>query len=132
MRTERAALAGIVLLHLIVSFVHGAAHSGARVFLPLAGTLFVYIVILAGPLAGLALLRWRPQAGAALVAVTMTGALVFGVVNHFIIPGSDHVTHVAREWQSLFAATAALLALLEAAGAVVGLRLARRRVGRAS
>ena len=132
MRTERAALAGIVLLHLIVSFVHGAAHSGARVFLPLAGSLFVYIVILAGPLAGLTLSRWRPQAGAALVAVTMTGALVFGVVNHFIIPGSDHVTHVAREWQSLFAATAALLALLEAAGAVVGLRLARRRVGRAS
>jgi len=49
MRTQRAVLAAIVLIHLIVSFVHGAAHTGARVFLPLAGNLFVYIVILAGP-----------------------------------------------------------------------------------
>src|SRR4029077_5082074 len=94
------------------------------------GTLFVYIVILAGPLAGLALSRWRPQAGAALVALTMTGALVFGVVNHFIIPGSDHVTHVAREWQSLFAATAALLALLEAAGGRGGVPRAGAATGR--
>jgi len=132
MRTERAALAAIVLIHLIVSFLHGAAHAGAQVFLPFAGTLFVYIVILAGPLAGLALMPWRPQAGAGLVALTMTGSLLFGLVNHFIIPGSDHVAHVAREWQSMFATSATLLAVLEAAGAVLGLRLALRRVGRAS
>ncbi|HMF93548.1 MAG TPA: hypothetical protein VKE96_04605 [Vicinamibacterales bacterium] len=132
MRTERAALAAIVLIHLIVSFIHGAAHAGAQVFLPFAGTLFVYIVILAGPLAGLALMPWRPQAGAGLVALTMTGSLLFGLVNHFIIPGSDHVAHVAREWQSMFATSATLLAVLEAAGAVLGLRLALRRVGRAS
>ena len=132
MRTERAALLLIVLLHLIVSFIHGAAHSGAQVFLPLAGALFVYIVILAGPLVGLLWLRWRPQAGAALVALTMTGSLLFGLINHFIIPGSDHVTQVAAEWRSLFAATAALLAGLEAAGAAVGFRLAVRRVGRTS
>jgi hypothetical protein len=132
MRKERVALAGIVFLHLIVSFIHGAAHTGARVFLPFAGTLFVYIVILAGPLAGLALSRWRTQAGAALIGVTMTGALLFGVVNHFIIPGSDHVAHVARDWQALFAVTAGLLAVLEAAGAVVGFRLAFRRLGRAA
>jgi len=132
MRTERAALAGIVLVHLIVPFVHGAAHSGAGVFLPLAGALFVYIVILAGPLAGLVLLRWRPQAGAGVIATTMAGSLVFGVANHFIIQGSDHVAHVAREGQSLFAATAALLAAIEAAGAALGLRLAFRRMGRAS
>jgi F0F1-type ATP synthase membrane subunit a len=132
MRTERIALAGIVFFHLIVSFVHGAAHSGARVFLPFAGTLFVYIVILAGPFVGLALSRWRPRAGAGLIAATMTGALVFGVVNHFIIPGSDHVAHVARDWQTQFAVTAVLLAVLEAAGAVVGFRLALRRLGRTS
>ena len=132
MRTQRAVLAAIVLIHLIVSFVHGAAHTGARVFLPLAGNLFVYIVILAGPLAGLVLSVWRPQAGAALVSLTMAGAFAFGVINHFIIPGSDHVTHVARDWQSLFATTAVLLAIIEAAGTAVGFRLARRRAGRAS
>lgn len=132
MRTERAVLAGIVLIHLILSMIHGSAHAGARVALPVAGTLFVYLVILAGPLVGLALSWWRPQAGAALVAVTMAGSFVFGVVNHFIIPGSDHVAHVAHDWQPLFASTAALLALVEAAGTVVGVRLTRRRVGRAS
>src|SRR5262249_30831138 len=78
MRTERAVLAGIVLIHLILSMIHGSAHAGARVALPVAGTLFVYLVILAGPLVGLALSWWRPQAGAALVAVTMAGSFVFG------------------------------------------------------
>jgi hypothetical protein len=125
-------LIAIVLLHLVVSAVHGAAHSGARVFLPVAGNLFVYIVILAGPLVGLAISRWRPHAGAALIAWTMTGSFLFGVVNHFIIPGSDHVAHVAREWQTQFAVTAAALAVIEAAGAALGFRLTVRRAGRAS
>jgi len=128
----RTMLTAIVIFHLIVSVIHGTAHTGARVFLPFAGNLFVYIVILAGPLAGLALSAWRPQAGAALVALTMAGSFVFGVVNHFIIPGSDHVAHVARDWRSLFAATAVLLAISEAAGTAVGFRIARRRAGRAS
>jgi len=125
-------LAAIVIVHLVVSVIHGAAHSGARVFLPFAGNLFVYIVILAGPLAGLALSRWRPQAGAALVGVTLAGSFAFGLINHFIIPGADHVAHVARDWQSLFATTAVLLAVVEAAGATIGFTLARRRAGRAS
>lgn len=125
-------LAAIVAFHLVVSMIHGGAHSGARVFLPFAGNLFVYIVILAGPLAGLVLSVWRPQAGAALVALTMAGSFAFGVINHFIIPGSDHVAHVAREWRSLFATTAVLLAIIEAAGTAIGFRLARRRTGRAS
>jgi F0F1-type ATP synthase membrane subunit a len=128
----RTMLAAIVIFHLVVSAIHGAAHTGARVFLPFAGNLFVYIVILAGPLAGLALSVWRPQAGATLVAVTLAGSFAFGLVNHFIIPGADHVAHVAREWRSLFATTAVLLAVIEAAGAAIGFRLARRRAGRAS
>jgi hypothetical protein len=132
MRTERAALAAIVIVHLIVSFAHGAAHSGAQVPLPIAATVFVYVVILAGPLVGLALSAWRPQAGAALIAGTMAGSFAFGVINHFIIPGSDHVAHVAHDWRPLFATTAALLAAIEAAGTAIGIRVARRRAGRAS
>ena len=79
-------LTAIVVLHLVVSVVHGAAHSGARVTLPVAGNLFVYIVILAGPLVGLALLRWRTHAGASLVALTMTGSFLFGVSTDFCQP----------------------------------------------
>jgi len=115
----------VVLIHLAISIVHGQAHTGAQVPLPFAGTLFVYIVILAGPLVGLAVYRWRPRAGASIVAASMAGALVFGLINHFIIDGSDHVAHVAEAWRTQFGVTAALLVISEAAGVLVGLWSAR-------
>jgi hypothetical protein len=124
-------LTAIVLLHLAISIVHGQAHAGAAIPLPLASTLFVYIVILAGPLAGLAVGRWRPAAGAWIIAATLAGSLVFGFVNHFVIAGPDHVDHVAAQWRALFRTTAMLLIVTEAAGAAVGVRSALR-VRRAS
>src|SRR6185369_9517765 len=89
-RTRDWALAAVVLVHLAISLVHGRAHAGAQVFLPLAGALFVYIVILAGPLVGLAVSRRRPRTGASIVALSFSGALLFGLINHFIIAGPDH------------------------------------------
>ena len=94
--------------------------------------LFVYIVILAGPVAGLVVSIRLERLGAALVAAAMVGALVFGVINHFIVPGSDHVAHVAAAWRRLFATTAALLAIIESGGAAIALRLALARTRRAS
>jgi len=128
----RRGLTAVVLAHLGISIVHGWAHNGARVDLSPGAMLFVYVVILAGPLAGLVVMRWRASLGAALVAATMTGALLFGVVNHFVIAGSDHVAHVAAAWRPLFGLTAALLALTEAAAAAMALRYARARSWRAS
>jgi hypothetical protein len=125
------ALAAVVLIHLAVSLVHGAAHSGAQVTLGAVGTAFVYIVILAGPLVGLAVAARQPQVGASIVALTMAGSLVFGLINHFIIQGTDHVAHVAPAWRTLFASTAALLVVVEAAGTAIGVRGAIR-VRRAS
>lgn len=119
-------LTTVVLLHLAISIVHGQAHAGAAIPLPFASTLFVYIVILAGPLAGLAAARWRPAAGAWIVAATLAGSLVFGFVNHFVIAGPDHVDHVAAQWRALFRATALLLIASEAAGVAVGIRSALR------
>jgi hypothetical protein len=125
--TRGQTLTAVVLLHLAVSLVHGWAHAGAQVLLPLAGALFVYIVILAGPLVGLAVSRWRPRAGAWLVAASMGGALLFGLLNHFIINGSDHVSQIAIRWRALFGVTAALLVLTEAIGVGAGIWCARRR-----
>jgi len=119
--TKGQALTAVVLGHLTVSIVHGAAHTGAVVPLTTAGNLFVYVVILAGPLAGLAIWRWRQDVGGWIVAASMAGALLFGLVNHFIISGPDHVAHVAPAWRTMFGATAVLLVAFEAAGTAAGL-----------
>ena len=109
----------IVLAHLVVSMVHGVAHTQAHVPLSLAANLFVYIVILTGPLIGLAL-TWRtPRLGSWVIALAMAGSLVFGLVNHFVVSSPDHVAHVDPHWRPLFATTAVLLAVTEALGAVL-------------
>jgi hypothetical protein len=122
----RGALAALVWVHFVVAIVHGLAHRGARVALAPAAMAFVVAVILVGPLAGLLVMRWRAAAGASIVAATMAAALVFGVVNHFAVPGPDHVAHVVASWRVLFATTAAMLAATEAAGAALGAVTARR------
>jgi hypothetical protein len=129
MSTNRAWnwLCSIVVAHLLVSFVHGTAHMRARVDLPPASQAFVYTVILAGPLVGLAV-GWRARRpGSWLIAATMTAALLFGVVNHFVLMSPDHVSQVAAEWRGLFATTAAILAVLEAAGAALAWKVSRAR-----
>jgi hypothetical protein len=123
----RGWLTAIVAAHLVLSFWHGTAHDGAHVPLSLPMALFVYIVIVAGPPAGLAL-TWRsPRTGYWLVAVTMAGSLVFGLLNHFVLGGPDHVAHVTAGWRPLFSATAVLLALSETAGLVVAVQAAQQR-----
>jgi hypothetical protein len=120
-------LSALVVAHLVISLVHGAAHAQAHVPLSRAANLFVFIVILAGPLIGLGLTWPAERVGGWLVAVTMAGSLVFGVVNHFVIPSPDHVAHVNREWRPMFATTAALLAVTEVLGLRFALRLVRER-----
>jgi hypothetical protein len=120
-------LSAVVFAHLLASFVHGGAHAAAHVDLSRAASLFVYIVILGGPIAGLALMWPAERLGSWLVAASMAASLVFGVVNHFILSSPDHVAHVAAESRTLFASTAALLAVLEAAGAGLAWRVARER-----
>jgi hypothetical protein len=118
--TRGQALTAIVLIHLAISIVHGQAHAAAQVPLSGAATSFVYLVILAGPLLGLAIYRGRPRAGASIVAASMAGALIFGLINHFILDGSDQVGHVAAAWRMQFGITAVLLVISEAAGFLVG------------
>ena len=117
-------LIAIVVIHLVISFIHGAAHSGAQVFLSQTGNLFVWVVILAGPIVGLIVQQFFRAVGTWLTTLTMAGALVFGIVNHFVLDSGDHVQHVTGPWRMTFALTAALLALTEAAGVGVGLRAA--------
>ena len=117
----------IVLAHLIVTVIHGTAHTKAQVPLSPAATAFVFSVILAGPLVGLALWLIAGRIGAWVVAATMASALVFGFVNHFVFASPDHIAHVAGQWRTLFATTAVLLALTEALSAGIALRVAQIR-----
>jgi hypothetical protein len=116
-------LIAAVLAHLLISIAHGTAHTRANVPLTPAANLFVFVVILAGPLLGLALMWASRRAGAWLIAATMAGSLVFGVLNHFVFVSADHVTHVDPQWQPLFGITAVLLALTEGLSAVLALTL---------
>jgi len=120
-------LIAAVLSHLFVSLVHGSAHTGAHVPLSTAANLFVFIVILAGPLVGLAW-TWRSKRiGSWIIAVAMAGSLAFGVVNHFVVASPDHVAQVEQQWRPMFTTTAVLLALIEALGVGLAIGAARER-----
>ena len=103
-------LAAVVILHLAVSALHGVAHARAQVVLSSASLLFVVAIALIGPIVGLIAQRTiLPRAGAWVVAATLAGALCFGLANHYLIRGSDRVSHVAEPWRALFGITAAFL-----------------------
>ena len=124
-RTVWKWMAATVLVHLLVSMIHGAAHTGASVPMSQAANLFVFVVILAGPLIGLGLSFRTKLYGGVVVALTMGAALVFGVVNHFLIDSPDHISHIATTWSTLFVTTAVLLTITELLGLAIALRLVR-------
>ena len=114
--------AAAVLAHAAVMLPHGAAHAGeAAVLSPLASA-YVILVIMLAPFVALGLLRaGRLRPGALLLFGSMLGALLFGIIYHYLIPGSDHVAHVpAGPWQLPFQITSALLIVTEGAGTIVG------------
>ena len=109
----------IVIVHLLVLLIHGNAHLHLHIDTQRWQSTFIAIVIFVGPVLAAALLWTRlDKAGAALMALTMAGAFVFGVINHFLLPGSDNVCEMQRGQmaESLFVFSAIGLALIEAGG----------------
>ncbi len=91
--------------------------------------LFVIIVILLCPLLVLALL-WTSQKrlGLLLLTVSMAASSVFGLYNHFLVHGSDHVSaQPSGPAGTVFVATAYLLFLIEALGVSFGLYFLREK-----
>jgi len=122
----------LVVAHLLINIVHGAAHRELHVTLPLAGMLFVIVVILLCPLLALALL-WTPQKrlGLLLLTISMAASSVFGLYNHFLVRGGDHVSAQAPGLAgAAFVVTAYLLFLTEALGAALGLYSLREMIKR--
>jgi hypothetical protein len=127
----------VVVVHALVSALHGAAHARLNVPLSFAQNLFIVVVIVAAPLVAW-LLLWKKHhlAGAIIFTCSMVGALIFGAYNHFVASSPDHVSHVAAVasggWVIVFQVTAVLLALVEAFGCLLGVWMLRLYPGRSS
>jgi hypothetical protein len=112
----------LVLAHALVLLGHDSAHRELGVLLNDWQTVFAYLVIVAAPIlaAFLVFTRYR-RYGFALLALSMSGALAFGIFHHYALASPDHVAHLpAGESQGLFRATAAVMGILEAAGVALG------------
>ena len=117
----------VVLAHFAITVLHGISHGSLHIALPTWANLFVFLVIVLGPLDGLLLLKLRKYVlGAWTLFATLSASLVFGLWNHFVIIGPDHVAHLPQgSWQIPFQITAVLLPLTEAAGALIAARMMR-------
>jgi hypothetical protein len=125
-RGVKLAALALILVHLVISIVHGRAHQGATVALTTFGYVYVVIVITVAPLVAGALLFSRKQkVGALLLALSMLGSLAFGVWYHFLSAGSDNIAEVPGGWHSTFLWTAIALALLEFIGVIFGFLIYR-------
>jgi len=115
----------VVLVHTVVVLVHGAAHMRLNIELSPWAQIYVLGIVGIGPITGLIFVRSsRQRTGAAILCVTMIGGLLFGLWNHFIAHGADHVMHLqASPWRLPFQVTAGLLLVSEAAGAVIAFAL---------
>ncbi|MGH9774316.1 MAG: hypothetical protein ACRD50_05150 [Candidatus Acidiferrales bacterium] len=117
----------LVLVHLGVSAVHGAAHAKLHVTLNDFQRIFVLVVDIAAPILAMILLwtKWRAL-GAWLLFFSMSGAFLFGVYFHFIFASPDNVSKLAAlDGKISFQVTAVLLSILEAAGAGLGVQALR-------
>jgi hypothetical protein len=121
-----------VLAHLIVSLLHGQAHTRLGVGLSNWQQLYVFVVILVAPLVALALsFRRDARAGLWLLLVSMLGSLIFGAFYHYLIISPDHVAHLpAGEARGLFRITALLLLVTETFGVFVAARALRTSLKR--
>jgi hypothetical protein len=127
----RAPLAAVVLIHLFVLFWHGVMHVEIPVPLTSSETIFVVLIIFLTPLAGAGLL-WTSYriAGVWLIILSMMASLLFGFINHFIRATPDYVLAVPPNvWRHSFVVSAALLAVVETVGTMMGvMALARPSV----
>jgi cytochrome bd-type quinol oxidase subunit 2 len=112
-----------VLAHLLVSLVHGYAHTELGVGLSAWQNWYVLIVITVAPLVALTLVWTRHRRfGFLLLMVSMAGSLIFGGYYHYVFVSPDHVSHLPPgNSQGLFRLTALILVITEALGLFIGI-----------
>jgi hypothetical protein len=130
MSSKAAYLAtALVVLSVAVNLLHTASHAGQHVMsLPGWQLAYIAVVIYTAPIVAAVLLWTRYRlAGAWLLAASMAGSFVFGLVLHFLVSGPDNVfTLPSGTWRTAFQVTAVLLLMLEMIGSLIGLWAAQR------
>lgn len=124
----------LVFTHLLINMLHGAAHGKLYVSLSPNGMRFVIAVIVACPLVALSLL-WvlQERLGLLLLTVSMAASALFGLYNHFLVHGPDHVSaQPPGPWGTVFVLTAYLLFLTEVLGTFLGVYFLREKAANAS
>ena len=115
----------LVAIHLVASIWHGSGHSALAIALPPAKNIFVYLVILIAPIvsAGLVWTRYS-SIGLWVFTLAMLGSFLFGAYHHYVLISPDNIGHLPAgtpEAHSQFITSAAVIALLELAGALYGM-----------
>src|SRR5215213_4968054 len=129
----RYAILVVVLAHIITTGLHDIAHQQAGVSISDFQSAYVFLVTLAAPIAAaiiIILFLNKPKikrGGTWLLLVSMLGSLLFGLVYHVLIPGSDNIFTIIMHEPLLdgavfFTSTAILLVIVDGVGSWVGAR----------
>src|SRR5712692_3914405 len=123
--TPARVIVSVVVLHSVISGLHGLIHQALVIRLSLAQLNYVLWVTIVAPVVGVVLF-WRSfrTPGAILTLASMIGALVFGIYYHVWATGPDNILTLPQNGAlpSLFQGTAVVLLILEALGCYVALR----------
>ena len=117
MKVLIACVSALVLIHHGIAYHHGNQHTALAIEMAPWQTGFINGVILVLPLLGVAVMwtGWR-RVGAYAVTIGMLGALVFGVVHHYMLVSPDHISHLPTaeaHVHNSFIWTAGAIAMLE-------------------
>jgi hypothetical protein len=107
-----------VLIHMLVLFGHGVAHSHLHIEPSPWQRVFIAIAVFVAPVLA-ALLLWTSwqRAGVVLLGLFLAGSLVFGLYYHFVAAGIDNIFNpIHTPWGVWFLITSGLLALVEVTG----------------
>ena len=116
----------LVILHIVIQVPHGIAHNMLHIEMSRWQSLYILIVINLLPIVAAIMVWRRKRSGFLLLLLSMAASFVFGVFYHFIASGPDNVNSLGiHPWSNTFLWSAIFLALVEAAGAFIGLTGAR-------
>lgn len=122
MKVAIAIVTVLVLVHHGIAYHHGNQHILLAIEMATWQTAFINGVILVLPVLGIILLMtpWRLP-GAYAVLIGMLGALIFGVVHHYMLTSPDHISHLPSAESHVHAAfiwTAGAIAMMEGLAAM--------------